>query len=226
MKKSKSKSKKNVRSGFLVFMAAIVLGTMGIVLYLIRGGAGGKSIGRCGGTTPGSCPSGYDCMQDESTGAFKCVPPCTVDTCLDNCTIDRQYKKKPNFQSDFLQPTPNMHMEIIQPHPRIGGCNSVKTKNSTICNPNTEDCVQRAKKQCDTTPGCMSFIYYKDKDKAYYCPYVEYQNQKGITLSGHDFYYIDNVNDIKCSCEGKYTTNSCVGDGTPCDTKLCQITKA
>ena len=202
MKKSKSKSKKNVRSGFLVFMAAIVLGTMGIVLYLIRGGGGGKSNVKCGGATSGSCDSGYDCTQDKSTGKFKCVPPCTTDTCLDNCIIDRQYKKKPNFQTDLVLATQQGSF-----------CNQL------TCDPkNQDDCVKQAKKKCDTTAGCMSFSYFINDDKPYWCPYVEYQNQKGMS-GGGDFYYIDNVNDITCSCEGTHTTNSY-------DKKLCQTSKA
>ena len=213
MKKSKSKSKKNVRSGFLVFMAAIVLGTMGIILYLIRGGAGGKSNVKCGGATSGSCDSGYDCMKDATTGKFKCVPPCTVDTCLDKCTIVRQYKKKPNFQTDLVVAT--WAAAGAPAGAPSSGCMVV-----TACNPTKQDCVKIAKKKCDNTPGCMSFGYIKNADDtASWCPYVEYQNQKGRTTPGHDFYYIDNVNDITCSCEDNYYSNSD-------DTKLCQNQKA
>ena len=93
MKKSKSKSKKNVRPGFLVFMAALVLGTMGIVLYLIRGGGGrgGKSYVKCGGTTPGSCDPGFDCTFDQT--GYKCVAQsCTNNPNLcqngSNCSTD------------------------------------------------------------------------------------------------------------------------------------------
>lgn len=194
MKKSKSKNKKNVRSGFLVFMAALVLGTMGIVLYLIRGaGEGGKSNVTCSGTTPGDCPSGFDCTQDASTGKYKCV----VQSCTNNPNLCQNGSKcragqcictgpftgefcdqvipKGDCNTDTCElPTciiNNQYTSIqgFTPGAKMasaGGCvNLKKFANGPACDDSPE-CVDQAKQRCDRTLGCKSFYYYGTKGAA------------------------------------------------------------
>ncbi len=223
MKKSKSKNKKNVRSGFLVFMAVLVLGTMGIVLHLIRGGGGGKSTVKCGGSTQGDCGSGYDCVTGAS--GYTCEPEsCTTNKnlCKNGSTCNQNGKCvcPYGFTGEFCdQVLPEgdcntdtctlprcrierQYKEMKEFSPKLesaGACVMLKQQVADLAGrpcDDSQDCVDQAKQLCDANPKCKSFYYYGTKGKGRWCPKGEFvppEKNKGKTESDNFIRYGDEI---------------------------------
>jgi hypothetical protein len=249
MKKSKSKSKKNVRPGFLVFMAAIVLGTMGIILYLIRGGGGGgKSNVKCGGTTSGYCDSGYDCLQDEL--GYKCVAQsCTTNSNLcqngSRCQEGRcicatgftgpfcdQVIPKGDCNTDTCKLP---HCIINRTYKEMKGftpdetlrlsvaCANLKDSDGNACGDSPE-CLQQAKERCDRTPGCKSFYYYGTTggQPGRWCPKVAFDPVKDNKKGKTDQKKYGNFYYVDKEKENQNTCVCAVGfQNYPGDQTLC-----
>jgi hypothetical protein len=251
MKKSKSKSKKNVRPGFLVFMAALVLGTMGIVLYLIRGGGGGKSKSnvKCGGATSGYCDPGYVCTQDEL--GYKCVAQsCTTNSNLcqndSTCGQDGRCICTGQFTGPFCdQVIPKgecntdtcklPHCIINRTYKEMKGftpdetlrlsvaCVNLKDSDGNACGDSPE-CLQQAKERCDRTPGCKSFYYYGTKggQPGRWCPKVEFNPDKDQEKGKTDTKKYGNFYYVDKEKEKQNTCVCAVGfQNHPADKTLC-----